>query len=245
MGPAALQAEAVETRGTAAQRRAQDGAAAQRLARPAHPADRDRSRPATRFGSPSLNDGGARGAGAVVIEEAQRLYRLVEKLLDLSRLEAGAAEPRRDWCSLDEVLRGRADRSCAGGRFARRRPRSAARPRRRRPARARVRERARECVATRRAAVWCARAGSRPRSWCGSSTAAGHPAARARARLRAVPRAATRRTATAARASGWRSRAGSSRPTAGGSAPSRCPARARRSWSSCRSSRAQAGGEAA
>ena len=46
--------------------------------------------------------------GSVIVEEAQRLTRLVEKLLDLSRLQAGAAEPRRDWCSLEEMRRGRA-----------------------------------------------------------------------------------------------------------------------------------------
>ncbi len=41
------------------------------------------------------------GVGA----EARRLSRLVDQLLDLSRLEAGAAEPRRDWVSLEEVVR--------------------------------------------------------------------------------------------------------------------------------------------
>jgi two-component system sensor histidine kinase KdpD len=35
--------------------------------------------------------------------EASRLARLVDQLLDLSRLEAGAAEPRRDWCSIEEI----------------------------------------------------------------------------------------------------------------------------------------------
>ena len=43
--------------------------------------------------------------GLVVVEEAQRLSALVDKLLDLSRLQAGAAEPRRDWCSVEEVVR--------------------------------------------------------------------------------------------------------------------------------------------
>ncbi len=43
--------------------------------------------------------------GLVVVEEAQRLSALVDKLLDLSRLQAGAAQPRRDWCSLEEVVR--------------------------------------------------------------------------------------------------------------------------------------------
>jgi two-component system, OmpR family, sensor histidine kinase KdpD len=37
--------------------------------------------------------------------ESRRLARLVDQLLDLSRLEAGTAEPRADWCSLDEVIR--------------------------------------------------------------------------------------------------------------------------------------------
>ena len=40
----------------------------------------------------------------VVVVEAKRLARVVDKLLDLSRLQAGAAEPRLDWCSLDEVI---------------------------------------------------------------------------------------------------------------------------------------------
>lgn len=35
--------------------------------------------------------------------EGNRLTRLVENLLDLSRLEAGSAEPRRDWTSVEEV----------------------------------------------------------------------------------------------------------------------------------------------
>ena len=37
--------------------------------------------------------------------ESRRLSRLVDQLLDLARLEAGTAEPREDWCSLDEVIR--------------------------------------------------------------------------------------------------------------------------------------------
>src|SRR4051812_26057433 len=43
--------------------------------------------------------------GRAIVEEAERLTGLVEKLLDLSRLEAGAAEPRPQWCSVDEILR--------------------------------------------------------------------------------------------------------------------------------------------
>jgi two-component system sensor histidine kinase KdpD len=41
----------------------------------------------------------------VIQEEARRLSRLVDNLLDLSRLEAGAAEPRRDWTSVEELIR--------------------------------------------------------------------------------------------------------------------------------------------
>jgi two-component system sensor histidine kinase KdpD len=41
----------------------------------------------------------------VVVGEATRLARLVEKLLDLSKLQADAAGPRRDWCSVEEVVR--------------------------------------------------------------------------------------------------------------------------------------------
>jgi two-component system sensor histidine kinase KdpD len=40
-----------------------------------------------------------------IIDETGRLARLVQNLLDLSRLEAGAAEPRVEWISLEEVLR--------------------------------------------------------------------------------------------------------------------------------------------
>ena len=36
--------------------------------------------------------------------EAERLSRLVDNLLDMSRLEARTAEPRVEWCSIEEVL---------------------------------------------------------------------------------------------------------------------------------------------
>ncbi|HEY2768355.1 MAG TPA: ATP-binding protein [Solirubrobacteraceae bacterium] len=41
---------------------------------------------------------------SVIMGETRRLSRLVENLLDLSKLEAGAAEPRREWMSVEEVL---------------------------------------------------------------------------------------------------------------------------------------------
>jgi len=42
-------------------------------------------------------------AGAI-LAETRRLSRLVDNLLDLSKLEAGAAEPRQEWLSIEEVL---------------------------------------------------------------------------------------------------------------------------------------------
>ncbi len=59
--------------------------------------------------SPAIEHGERDELGLVVVEEAQRLSALVDKLLDLSKLQAGAAEPQRDWCSLEEVVRTAAD----------------------------------------------------------------------------------------------------------------------------------------
>jgi two-component system sensor histidine kinase KdpD len=39
-----------------------------------------------------------------VVDEGDRLAMLVEKLLDLSKLQAGRAEPRRDWVSIEDVV---------------------------------------------------------------------------------------------------------------------------------------------
>jgi two-component system sensor histidine kinase KdpD len=55
--------------------------------------------------SPALADDERRELADGVAGESSRLGHLVDKLLELSRLEAGAAEPRRDWCSLEEILR--------------------------------------------------------------------------------------------------------------------------------------------
>jgi two-component system, OmpR family, sensor histidine kinase KdpD len=41
--------------------------------------------------------------------EAQRLARLVDNLLDMSRLEARTAEPRVEWCSVEEVIHAAVD----------------------------------------------------------------------------------------------------------------------------------------
>jgi two-component system, OmpR family, sensor histidine kinase KdpD len=57
------------------------------------------------LGSSSLSEQERSELAAVILEEAKRLSRLVDNLLDLSRLEAGAAEPRRDWTSVEELIR--------------------------------------------------------------------------------------------------------------------------------------------
>ncbi len=57
------------------------------------------------IGSPSLTQSERAEMAEVIQEEARRLSRLVDNLLDLTRLEAGAAEPRRDWTSVEELIR--------------------------------------------------------------------------------------------------------------------------------------------
>lgn len=42
---------------------------------------------------------------AVIVQETKRLARLVDNLLDLSRLEAGVAQPRAELASLEDVIR--------------------------------------------------------------------------------------------------------------------------------------------
>jgi two-component system sensor histidine kinase KdpD len=59
--------------------------------------------------SPTIGEEDRRELAAGVRSEGERLALLVDKLLDLSRLEAGAAEPRRDWTSVEEVLRAAAE----------------------------------------------------------------------------------------------------------------------------------------
>jgi two-component system sensor histidine kinase KdpD len=57
------------------------------------------------LGSEGLPADDRRELAAAIVSEGARLTRLVEKLLDLSRLQAGTAAPRRDWTSLEEVIR--------------------------------------------------------------------------------------------------------------------------------------------
>lgn len=55
-------------------------------------------------GSPSLSPQEREEMAIVIQEEARRLSRLVDNLLDLSRLEAGAAEPHRGPTSIDDLI---------------------------------------------------------------------------------------------------------------------------------------------
>lgn len=57
------------------------------------------------IGSPSLSAEERAEMAAIIQEETKRLARLVDNLLDLSRLEAGAAEPRMTLASIEELIR--------------------------------------------------------------------------------------------------------------------------------------------
>ena len=61
------------------------------------------------LGADRLDDADRRELAAGVSQDAQRLSRLIDQLLDLSRLEARAVEAHPDWCAVDEVLRGAAE----------------------------------------------------------------------------------------------------------------------------------------
>jgi two-component system sensor histidine kinase KdpD len=56
------------------------------------------------LGSRSLPDAERDELVADIGGEAERLARLVDNLLDMSRLEARTAEPRVEWCSVEEVV---------------------------------------------------------------------------------------------------------------------------------------------
>ncbi len=59
--------------------------------------------------SPTLSDQERRELGSVISDESTRLSRLIDNLLDLSRLEGGAADPRPAWCSIEEVINAAVD----------------------------------------------------------------------------------------------------------------------------------------
>jgi two-component system, OmpR family, sensor histidine kinase KdpD len=54
----------------------------------------------------SLDDRGRQELISVIADESRRLSRLVDNLLDLTRLQAGSAEPNLDWSSLEELVQG-------------------------------------------------------------------------------------------------------------------------------------------
>ncbi len=58
---------------------------------------------------PGLSSQEREELGDSIGQQAGRLSRLVDKLLDLSRLEAGTAQPRREWCSIEELIRSAAE----------------------------------------------------------------------------------------------------------------------------------------
>jgi two-component system sensor histidine kinase KdpD len=66
--------------------------------------------------SPALEAGDRLELVDAIGHEGRRLARLVDQLLDLSRLQAGAAEPHEDWCSLEEVIRAAVDDTGAADR---------------------------------------------------------------------------------------------------------------------------------
>ena len=67
------------------------------------------------LGSNSLTDEEREQLSAVVVEEGERLSALIDKLFDLSRLQAGRLEPRRESISIEEVLLAAQDALPAGG----------------------------------------------------------------------------------------------------------------------------------
>ena len=54
--------------------------------------------------SPSLDVDSRKELSSVVVHEAERLSDLVDNLLDISKIEGGAAAPRQTWCSIEEVI---------------------------------------------------------------------------------------------------------------------------------------------
>ena len=56
------------------------------------------------LGATSLSDAERAELSAAVVSEGTRLAGLVDNLLDLSRLQAGAAAPRADWVSVEDLV---------------------------------------------------------------------------------------------------------------------------------------------
>ena len=171
--------------------------------------------------SASLEPGDRLELTDAIAHESRRLTRLIDQLLDLARIQAGTAEPREDWCSLEEVVRAAVEDTGAPDRVrvavAPDLPLIRADAGQLRRAVANLLENALR-YGDERAGVG-ARAGERrPDPHAGGRPRAGDPADRARADLRAVlPRARLRRPGLGARP-GDRARAdrGQRRPRARG-----------------------------
>jgi two-component system sensor histidine kinase KdpD len=56
------------------------------------------------LGTGTLTEDERRELSAAVVQEGTRLARMVDNLLALSRLQAGAAEPRSDWVSIEDLV---------------------------------------------------------------------------------------------------------------------------------------------
>jgi two-component system sensor histidine kinase KdpD len=69
------------------------------------------------LGSKNLSDGERRELSNAVRAGGERLARLVDNLLELSRLEAGTASPRPDWVSIEELVRGAAQEGSLSARL--------------------------------------------------------------------------------------------------------------------------------
>ena len=125
--------------------------------------------------SPSVTAEERHELSEAVVEQGQRLSRLVENLLDVSRLETGHAEPRREPVDLPGLLEAARHSIGARGEAVRlgARRRAAGAERRPDPARARLRQPARERASStaRASRCWSARGWSGRGWWSGSSTA--------------------------------------------------------------------------
>ena len=183
-------------------------------------------------------DGEERELLDTIADQSGRLSRLVTNLLDLSRLEAGAATPAAEWVDVRDLIDAAvADVTAAVARRDRRRPRrrAAARAGRRRPAAAGAREPGRErrqVLAARRARARGGGGPRRPGRRVGVRSRPGRARVRAGAHLPAVlprPHAAT----SPDRGSASRSPRGSRSQTArrSPSSPRTAPARPSRSRS--------------
>ncbi len=172
---------------------------------------------------------------SVIATESERLTRLVDNLLDLSRVQAGQLEPRADWSSAEELIEAATTSVAAppGGFEVSIEPdlpmfeADAAQIER---ALANVLENAVRFAGDEPVTITAQRVGPRALD-SGRRPRPGHPPRGAGADLRAVSHGRG-----AATGPGWgsRSRAGSSRPTAARCGRSRCPARGPRSRSGCR-----------